>query len=105
VAERLPDEKPANSAEIDLVEDDSRQETKVGTMQVTSQFDEIVVWGHEALANAEEDPYIRSMDEWLQVAEKVSPTPILEQRAYLTGTDTFVPRPGSPDEEVMYPRL
>lgn len=44
---------------------------EIGSMKVTAGFDEMVVWGHESLATAEADPYIRSIEEWLQVAEKV----------------------------------
>ena len=40
-------------------------------MQVTAGFDEMVVWGHEEIASAEADPYIRSIEEWLQVADQV----------------------------------
>lgn len=31
----------------------------------------MIVWGHEALADATGDPYIRSVEEWLQVADQV----------------------------------
>ena len=40
-------------------------------MEVTSEFDEMVVWGHETVVDASADPYVRSMEEWLQVADKV----------------------------------
>lgn len=44
---------------------------ETGTMQVTAEFDEMVVWGHEAAVDAAGDPYVRSMDEWLEVSGKV----------------------------------
>jgi hypothetical protein len=40
-------------------------------MQITAEFDEMVVWGHESVADASSDPYVRSMEEWLQVADQV----------------------------------
>jgi hypothetical protein len=40
-------------------------------MQITAEFDEMVVWGHESVADASSDPYVRSMEEWLQVANQV----------------------------------
>lgn len=51
--------------------EDEELSDPVGTMRVTADFDELVVWGHEAVADAAEDPYVRSMEEWLQVADKV----------------------------------
>lgn len=46
-------------------------EDSLGCMEVRAEFDEIVVWGHEALAEAEADPYVRSVHEWLTLAEQV----------------------------------
>ncbi|KAK8149290.1 hypothetical protein G3M48_007684 [Beauveria asiatica] len=42
----------------------------VGKMQATGQFDEMVIWSHESMASAAADPYVRSIEEWLQVSEK-----------------------------------
>lgn len=52
--------------------DEDSAVVEVGTMQVTADFDEMVVWGHEAVADAAGDPCVRSIEEWLQVADKVS---------------------------------
>jgi ribonuclease H2 subunit C len=52
--------------------DNQFQEPETASMQVTAEFDEIVVWGHEAEGNAHEDPFIRSVEEWLDLAEKVT---------------------------------
>lgn len=38
---------------------------------MTAEFDEMVVWGAESMADAATDPYVRSMEEWLQVAESI----------------------------------
>lgn len=46
-------------------------EFEKGALQVTGEFDELVVWGHETLADASADPYVRSVEEWLQVADQV----------------------------------
>lgn len=40
-------------------------------MKVTAAFDEVVVWGHETVGNAASDPYVRSVEEWLSMANKV----------------------------------
>lgn len=55
----------------DVVEVDmSAPET--GTMEVTAEFDDVVVWGHEAVVDAAADPYVRGMEEWFSIADKVS---------------------------------
>ncbi|KAM4055687.1 ribonuclease h2 non-catalytic subunit [Hirsutella rhossiliensis] len=41
------------------------------TLQVTTRFDKVLVWSHEASTDPATDPYVRGMDEWLQVAGKV----------------------------------
>ena len=45
---------------------------EMGAMEITAEFDNVVVWGHEAIADATADPYVRGVDEWLNVANKVS---------------------------------
>ncbi|KAJ0354729.1 hypothetical protein COL154_011657 [Colletotrichum chrysophilum] len=44
---------------------------EVGAMDVKAEFDEMVIWGHEASAEAASDPYVRSIEEWLTVADQV----------------------------------
>ncbi|CAM1511059.1 Fc.00g085720.m01.CDS01 [Cosmosporella sp. VM-42] len=69
------DQKPAHP-EVEAPEnDDNEPAAEFGTMQVTADFDEMVIWGHEAVADAAGDPYIRSMEEWLQVADQIHAYP------------------------------
>lgn len=72
VVERAPEKDP-KSANEDVVEDlDADQEPEqIGSMKITAEFDEMVVWGHETVADASADPYVRSMEEWLQMADRV----------------------------------
>lgn len=42
-----------------------------GTLQAQAEFDQMVVWGHEAVVDPAADPYLRGAGEWLAVAEKV----------------------------------
>ncbi|KAK3906018.1 ribonuclease H2 non-catalytic subunit-domain-containing protein [Staphylotrichum tortipilum] len=42
-----------------------------GTLQTQAEFDEMVVWGHEAAVDPAADPYLRGAREWLAVAEKI----------------------------------
>ncbi|KAK4180863.1 ribonuclease H2, subunit C [Triangularia setosa] len=39
-----------------------------GKLEVQAEFDEVVVWGHESLADAGADGYVRSLEEWVGVA-------------------------------------
>ncbi|KAJ6443132.1 ribonuclease H2 non-catalytic subunit [Purpureocillium lavendulum] len=45
--------------------------TERGAMHVTAQFDEVTVWFHQAAADSASDPYIRSIEEWLHVADQI----------------------------------
>ncbi|KAK7431383.1 hypothetical protein QQZ08_002154 [Neonectria magnoliae] len=71
VVERKKDEAPPADVAQPL-DDGGDPPEVVESMQVTAEFDEMIVWEHEALADAAGDPYIRSMEEWLQVADQVS---------------------------------
>ena len=44
---------------------------KWGVLEETGGFDDIMVWGHEALPEGE-DPYVKGLEEWIGFAEKVS---------------------------------
>ncbi|KAF5589564.1 ribonuclease H2 subunit C [Fusarium subglutinans] len=72
VVERASEKDPKTANE-DVVEDlDADQESEqIGSMKITAGFDEMVVWGHEVVADASADPYVRSMEEWLQMADRI----------------------------------
>ncbi|EGU85199.1 hypothetical protein FOXB_04314 [Fusarium oxysporum f. sp. conglutinans Fo5176] len=82
VVERAPEKDP-KSANEDVLEDlDADQEPEqIGSMKITAEFDEMVVWGHETVADASADPYVRSMGEWLQMADRI------RHRNDVTGSD------------------
>lgn len=42
-----------------------------GKLEVQAEFDEVVVWGHESLADAAADGYVRSLEEWMGVATAI----------------------------------
>ncbi|KAM0274273.1 hypothetical protein ACHAQH_008007 [Verticillium albo-atrum] len=59
-----PDAPPQEEeAEEDSIERD--------TLRVMAEFDEMIVWGAESMADAATDPHVRGMEEWLQVAESI----------------------------------
>lgn len=43
----------------------------LGALETRAEFDEMLVWGHESIAEASSDPYVRGVDEWIQLAEQV----------------------------------
>lgn len=42
----------------------------VKVLEETASFDEVVVWGHEAVPESD-DPYVRGVEEWVAFAEAV----------------------------------
>ncbi|KAK4240389.1 ribonuclease H2 non-catalytic subunit-domain-containing protein [Achaetomium macrosporum] len=61
-----PSRRPEEADVIDLEAD-----TPQATLQVQAEFDEMVVWGHEAAVDASADPYMRGVEEWMALAEKI----------------------------------
>ncbi|KJR87919.1 ribonuclease H2 subunit C [Sporothrix schenckii 1099-18] len=48
-----------------------RQRLDSGGLVVQAEFDKIVIWGHQTTADASTDPYVRSMEEWVALSEKI----------------------------------
>ncbi|ROT41858.1 ribonuclease H1 small subunit [Sodiomyces alkalinus F11] len=78
VVEKQPEEQPAEREAWHHFEemdgDEQKEEAekeKQGVMRITAEFDRVVVWGHESTANAETDPHVRGIEEWVQVAERI----------------------------------
>ncbi|KAF6825470.1 ribonuclease H1/H2 small subunit [Colletotrichum plurivorum] len=59
--------------------EDAEPQPELGAMDVKAEFDEIVIWGHEATADSS-DPYVRSIEEWLTVAEQIHSYPAPEAK-------------------------
>jgi ribonuclease H2 subunit C len=58
-------------AEENEEEDDEVVEETFVTEEVAT-FDSIMVWNHETVPEASEDPYVKGMEEWMGMAEAVS---------------------------------
>lgn len=71
VLERKADELHQDHARGGDDDDDMVPLESVGTMEVAAEFDQVVVWSHEEIPNATADPYVRNLQEWLSVADKV----------------------------------
>ncbi|KAL2022601.1 hypothetical protein VTK56DRAFT_4945 [Thermocarpiscus australiensis] len=63
------EEQPTRPEEADII--DLEAQMPQGALQIQAEFDEMVVWGHEAIADAAADPYVRGVEEWLAVAEQI----------------------------------
>ncbi|KAI6369280.1 hypothetical protein MCOR25_004461 [Pyricularia grisea] len=73
VVERGPDDEPAESRPDEPVTIDVDTEEKVATttLDTKAEFEEMVIWGHESTADASSDPYVRGVEEWVNLAEQV----------------------------------
>lgn len=75
VEKRAPPPPPAAQPEhdaTDLQQEEAEEHVPLGSLEAKAEFEELVVWGHEAMADAASDPYIR-IEEWTQIAEQVPP--------------------------------
>ena len=67
--EILP-KKEVEEDEEEEVEEEDEEEPDVKIMEEKSTFDEVMVWGHEAVMD-ETDPYVRGLEEWIGFAQQV----------------------------------
>lgn len=51
--------------------DEDERVDDVGILEEQANFDEVIIWGHEALPDKLTDPYVRGMEEWIALAEQV----------------------------------
>lgn len=60
--------------EVDNVED-GQQETPNGAqedkLEAVGEFQDLVIWGHESVADTTSDHYVRGIGEWIEVSRKV----------------------------------
>ncbi|PMD19106.1 ribonuclease H1 small subunit [Hyaloscypha hepaticicola] len=56
----------------DVVEIEEEADVKI--MEEQSEFDYIMLWGHEALPDEIADPYVRGIEEWISLAEQINST-------------------------------
>lgn len=57
--------------EPEVVSVDDEDEMPLGALETTAEFDEMVIWGHESMAEASADPYVRGVEEWMKLSEQV----------------------------------
>lgn len=66
VQPRRPEE-----GEEEVIDLEREAQPETGKLQVQAEFDEMIIWGHEATADVSVDPYARGMEEWLALADQV----------------------------------
>ncbi|KAH7035509.1 ribonuclease H2 non-catalytic subunit-domain-containing protein [Microdochium trichocladiopsis] len=72
---KQPGEDDDHAMNLDDGDDESSEEPQVASLRNEGVFDEFVVWGHESVADAGADAYVRSIEEWIGFAEKLHAYP------------------------------
>lgn len=57
--------------EPEVVDLEGGDEMPLGALETKAEFDEIVIWGHESVADTPSDPFVRGVEEWIKVADKI----------------------------------
>lgn len=57
--------------EPEVVDLEPEDEMPLGALETKAEFDDIVIWGHETVADTNSDPYVRGVEEWMKLAEKI----------------------------------
>lgn len=65
-------ERPEEVVDVDAEKSDL--DVPLGALETQADFAEMVIWGHESIAEASSDPYVRGVDEWIKLAEQVCAT-------------------------------
>jgi ribonuclease H2 subunit C len=55
-------------------EEEERERQKVGVLEGCAAFDELVVWGHDAVPAAD-DPFVKGVAEWIAFADAIHARP------------------------------
>lgn len=66
-----PEPQTTRPDEPEVVDLDAEDEIPLGALDTKAEFDEMVIWGHESMADTSSDPYVRGIEEWMNVAKKV----------------------------------
>lgn len=57
--------------EPEVVDLEAEDELPLGALNTQAEFDALVIWGHESMAEAASDPYARGVEEWMQLSAQV----------------------------------
>lgn len=57
---------------VDLeAEEEAEDDVPLGALEKQAEFEEMVIWGHESMADAVSDPYARGVEEWVHLSSQV----------------------------------
>ncbi|KAK3398830.1 ribonuclease H2, subunit C [Sordaria brevicollis] len=70
VMDNSPEPEP-EVVDLDAEEEREKEPQVGGEMEVQAEFNQFVVWGHETLADAVGDGYVRGVEEWVGFAGRV----------------------------------
>ncbi|CZT45336.1 uncharacterized protein RSE6_05639 [Rhynchosporium secalis] len=62
---------PGNTTAQEEDDEGGDDDVEVKIMEEQAGFEEIVVWGHEALPDGMVDPYVRGVEDWIEFAESI----------------------------------
>ncbi|SPO03201.1 uncharacterized protein DNG_05883 [Cephalotrichum gorgonifer] len=70
------DDKPTGQAEntdngLDDGLDEGPDDAPEGRLQTTGEFQDLMIWGHESVADSSSDNYLRGMEEWIEVSNRI----------------------------------
>lgn len=69
---------------VDLEAEEEEDELPLGALETQAEFDEMIIWGHEAMADAVSDPYARGVEEWVQLSSQVCQVSLYRISRYFT---------------------
>ncbi|KAK0701636.1 ribonuclease H2 non-catalytic subunit-domain-containing protein [Lasiosphaeria miniovina] len=75
-------QKEATESDVDDMERDdgltaTPGKTKTSSLLVQAEFDDMVVWSHEANVDGAADPYVKGVEEWLTLVDQIHSFPAL----------------------------
>lgn len=70
-AQKPEPQRRLDEPEVVDLEAEEEDELPLGALETQAEFDEMVIWGHESMADAVSDPYARGVEEWVQLSSQV----------------------------------
>ncbi|ROW05182.1 hypothetical protein VSDG_00277 [Cytospora chrysosperma] len=62
-----PNPQASRPDEPEVIDVDTEDEVPLGALETKAGFDEMMIWGHETMADAASDPYVRGVEEWIKI--------------------------------------
>ncbi len=69
-----------------VIDVDTEEQVAMGAIETKAEFDEVVIWDHDTTPDGATDPYVRSIEEWLTIADHVRLRFLLARATWLTSS-------------------